>query len=80
MKFSCEAYLNVRKELSILLALKHEHIVSLLGVSTHPLCLVLSLAPQGSLSARLEEYHRKGVKLPVYAIHLIIKQVGFISQ
>ena len=46
MKYSCDAYLNVRKELSILLSLQHDHIVPLLGVSTQPLCLVLSLAPQ----------------------------------
>ena len=51
LKHSCEAYLNVRKELSILLSLQHQHIVPLIGVSTHPLSLVLSLATQVSAAS-----------------------------
>ena len=63
MKNACEAYLNARKELSILLALQHPNIVPLLGISLQPLCLVLSLAPLGALNDRLKEYRRAGARL-----------------
>ena len=75
MKHSCEAYLNARKELSILLSLHHEHIVPLVGVSLHPLCLLLSLAPLGALSNRLMDYQRAGSRLPAYAIRDTVLQV-----
>ena len=75
MKNACEAYLNARKELTILLSLHHNNIVPLLGVSLQPLCLILKLAPLGSLSDQLSEYRRAGARLPVTAITTIIKQV-----
>ena len=75
MKNACEAYLNARKELSILLTLQHPHIVPLLGISLQPLCLVLSLAPQGALYDKLTEFRRAGDTLPLGAIQQIIMQV-----
>ena len=66
----------MRKELSILVALKHEHIVPLVGISTHPMCLILSLAPLGALSSRLAEFKRKGVRLPVDVVTEVVLQVG----
>ena len=76
MKNACEAYLNARKELSILLALHDDHIVPLLGIALQPLCLVLSLAPQGALSTCLREYRRTGARLPITVIQKVIIQVG----
>ena len=75
MKNACEAYLNARKELSILLALQHPNIVPLLGISLKPLCLVLSLAPLGALNDRLKEYRRAGARLAHHTLQRIIIQV-----
>ena len=79
MKHACEAYINTRKELGILLALHHPHIVPLVGVSLHPLCLLLSLAPHGALAARLIAYQRAGARLPAYAIRDVILQVNVLA-
>ena len=76
MKNACEAYLNARKELTILLNLKHDNIVPLLGISLHPLCLILRLAPQGALDKKLQDYKRAGARLPPFAIRNIVIQVG----
>ena len=76
MKHACEAYLNARKELSILLTLHHEHIVPLVGVSLHPLCLLLSLAPHGALNTKLMDYQRAGARLPPYAVRDTVLQVS----
>ena len=78
MKSACEAYLNARKELSILLSLQHENIVPLIGITCHPLALILKLAPQGALNTRLMEYKRMGVRLSIKVIQLVIKQVSHI--
>lgn len=75
MKNACEAYLNARKELSILLVLKHPNIVPLLGISLYPLSLILSLAPLGALNEKLVEYHRAGARLTPTVLRSIIIQV-----
>ncbi|MGH0128208.1 UNVERIFIED_CONTAM: hypothetical protein FKN15_044920 [Acipenser sinensis] len=49
-----------RQEASMLHSLQHPCIVSLIGISIHPLCFALQLAPLGSLNTVLEE-HSKGV-------------------
>lgn len=76
IKFSCEAYLNARKELGIMLTLKHPHIVPLLAISIRPLSLILSLAPQGALRDRLLDFERAGTRVPAYVIRDIIIQVN----
>ena len=75
VKNSCEAYLNARKELGIMLTLSHPHIVPLLGLCLVPLSLVLSLAPLGALNDRLREYRRDGVSLAVGVVRDIVVQV-----
>jgi len=77
LKNACDSYLNARKEIGILLSLRHDHIVSLLGLCLDPLSLVLHLAPQGSLSDRLKEYSRAGDRLRTCVIRDIIVQVGY---
>lgn len=67
--------MNARKELGILLTLRHEYMVPLVGVSVSPLCLVLSLAPLGALGDFLKNYLSAGARLPVPVIHQIILQV-----
>lgn len=44
-----------RQEASMLHALQHPCIVSLIGISIHPLCFALELAPLGSLNTVLSE-------------------------
>lgn len=75
MKYNCEAYLNARKELGIMLSLSHPSIVPLIGFSVAPLGLILSLAPQGDLNGRLQSYKRAGAGVPVYVIRDVIVQV-----
>ncbi|XP_048886812.1 leucine-rich repeat serine/threonine-protein kinase 1 isoform X1 [Brienomyrus brachyistius] len=50
-----------RQEASMLHTLQHPCIVALLGISIHPLCFTLQLAPLGSLNSVLEE-RAKGVR------------------
>uniref|UniRef100_A0A8C9V6H9 non-specific serine/threonine protein kinase n=1 Tax=Scleropages formosus TaxID=113540 RepID=A0A8C9V6H9_SCLFO len=50
-----------RQEASMLHSLHHPCIVSLIGISIHPLCFALQLAPLGSLNTVLEE-RAKGVR------------------
>lgn len=76
MRYSVEAYLNMRKELTILLALSHPHIVDLVGLSVHPLSLVLDLAPQGNLSTMLEHYHSMGDQLAPQVVSTVVRQVS----
>jgi hypothetical protein len=46
-------YKDLREELTIMSQLDHPRVVSLIGVCLKPLCMVLQLAPLGSLSDHL---------------------------
>ncbi|XP_015198818.2 leucine-rich repeat serine/threonine-protein kinase 1 isoform X2 [Lepisosteus oculatus] len=64
-----------RQEASMLHSLQHPCIVSLIGISIHPLCFALQLAPMGSLNTVLEE-HSKGVQfLPLG--HMLTYRVAY---
>lgn len=52
---ACRSFLEFRQEATLLRSLQHPCIVSLLGISIHPLCFALQLAPLGSLNTVLEE-------------------------
>ena len=45
---------DLRQEVTILAQLSHPNIMSLLGVSLRPMCLVMELAPMGSLFSILD--------------------------
>ena len=49
---------DFRQEASMLHALQHPCIVSLIGISIHPLCFALELAPLSSLNTVLSENAR----------------------
>ncbi|KAM9317959.1 leucine-rich repeat serine/threonine-protein kinase 1 [Pholidichthys leucotaenia] len=49
---------DFRQEASMLHSLQHPCIVSLVGISIHPLCFALQLAHLGSLNTVLEEKHK----------------------
>ncbi|KAM9765342.1 leucine-rich repeat serine/threonine-protein kinase 1 [Menidia menidia] len=50
-----KSFSEFRQEASMLHSLQHPCIVSLVGISIHPLCFALQLAPLGSLNTVLEE-------------------------
>ncbi|XP_041640649.1 leucine-rich repeat serine/threonine-protein kinase 1 [Cheilinus undulatus] len=52
---ACRSFSEFRQESSMLHSLQHPCIVSLVGISIHPLCFALQLAPLGSLNTVLEE-------------------------
>ncbi|XP_076011527.1 leucine-rich repeat serine/threonine-protein kinase 1 isoform X2 [Genypterus blacodes] len=52
------SFSEFRQESSMLHSLQHPCIVSLLGISIHPLCFALQLAPLGSLNTVLEEKNK----------------------
>lgn len=45
----------MRQEVTVLAQLNHPNIVALLGVSFHPMCMVIELAPMGSLFGILDK-------------------------
>lgn len=59
------SFSEFRQEASMLHSLQHPCIVSLVGISIHPLCFALQLAPLGSLNTVLEE-KRKGKSAHFY--------------
>lgn len=62
------SFSEFRQEASILHSLHHPCIVSLVGISIHPLCFALELAPLGSLNTVLEE-KRKGKQQDAHLVH-----------
>lgn len=46
---------DLRQEVTVLAQLNHPNIVALLGVSFHPMCMVIELAPLGSLFGILDK-------------------------
>ncbi|CAL1275195.1 unnamed protein product [Larinioides sclopetarius] len=76
LQYACKAYCTARQELNILLSLRHQNIVPLVGVCTRPLALVLQLAPMGALDSILKNYRRSGAKLDVYVLQRIVFQIA----
>ncbi len=52
---AARSFSEFRQEASMLHSLQHPCIVALVGISIHPLCFALQLAPLGSLNTILEE-------------------------
>ena len=75
MQYACKAYCTARKELNILLHIKHPHAVPLVGICIKPLAIVLDLAPLGALDSMLKHYRRSGDKLSVTTIQQILVQI-----
>ena len=71
----CMIYRTVRQEMSILLPLRHQNVVSLLGYCLNPFCMILEFAPQGALDQVLANYKRAGVRLNAYVMQKCIVQV-----
>lgn len=76
LQYACKAYCTARQELSILLSVRHPHVVALRGVCPRPLALVLQLAPRGALDALLADFRRSGAHLPAGALQRVLLQVA----
>ncbi|KAF4083035.1 hypothetical protein AMELA_G00135350 [Ameiurus melas] len=59
------SFSEFRQEASMLHTLQHPCIVALLGISIHPLCFALQLAPLGSLNIVLEERSKGSLFMPL---------------
>lgn len=64
-----------RQEASMLHALQHPCIVSLIGISIHPLCFALELAPLGSLNTVLSENAKGASFMPLG--HMLTQKTAY---
>ncbi|XP_059808596.1 leucine-rich repeat serine/threonine-protein kinase 1 isoform X2 [Hypanus sabinus] len=64
-----------RQETSILHSLQHPCIVALVGLSIHPLCFALELAPLGSLTMVLIEYSKDTTFIPLG--HMLTYRIAY---
>ncbi|XP_036211675.1 leucine-rich repeat serine/threonine-protein kinase 1 isoform X3 [Myotis myotis] len=64
-----------RQEASMLHALQHPCIVSLIGISIHPLCFALELAPLGSLNTVLSENAKDSSFMPLG--HMLTQKTAY---
>uniref|UniRef100_A0AAZ3R3M0 non-specific serine/threonine protein kinase n=1 Tax=Oncorhynchus tshawytscha TaxID=74940 RepID=A0AAZ3R3M0_ONCTS len=62
---ACRSFSEFRQETSMLHSLQHPCIVLLVGISIHPLCFALQLAPLGSLNIVLEDRHKGSRYMPL---------------
>ncbi|XP_029353806.1 leucine-rich repeat serine/threonine-protein kinase 1 isoform X1 [Echeneis naucrates] len=69
------SFSEFRQEASMLHSLQHPCIVSLVGISIHPLCFALQLAPLGSLNTVLEEKRKDSKYMPLG--HMLTFRVAY---
>lgn len=60
----------------MLLTLKHQNIVPLVGICIKPLALVLELAPLGGLDALLRQYRRSGAHMGPHTFQMLVLQAA----
>lgn len=67
---------EIRQEVSFLALLDHPNLTKLCGVRTSPyMCLLLELAPRGSLRGILRQYKKYGSVLEPLTLQMSIAQV-----
>uniref|UniRef100_A0A3B3UX17 non-specific serine/threonine protein kinase n=1 Tax=Poecilia latipinna TaxID=48699 RepID=A0A3B3UX17_9TELE len=72
---ACRSFSEFRQEASMLHSLQHPCIVALVGISIHPLCFALQLAPLGSLNTVLEKRHKGSEYMPLG--HMLTFKVAY---
>ncbi|TRY84280.1 hypothetical protein DNTS_013412 [Danionella cerebrum] len=72
---AARSFSEFRQECSMLHSLHHPCVVSLLGISIHPLCFCLELAPLGSLNTLLQERARGSLFMPLG--HMLTFRVAY---
>eukprot|EP00117_Sycon_ciliatum_P031638 scpid2508/ scgid0311/ Leucine-rich repeat serine/threonine-protein kinase 1; Leucine-rich repeats, ras-like domain, kinase protein 1; PARK8-related kinase len=70
------SYEALRQEVNMLLCLSHEHIMSMVGVSSSPHCVVLDLAPLGNLRVVYDAYRKSGIRLGNFTTRQLAYQVA----
>lgn len=71
------AYREIRKEVHILSTLSSPYVTELLGVKSSPYtCILLELAPKGSLNSILKEYADGGYVLQPITLKCLALQVS----
>ncbi|XP_054590342.2 leucine-rich repeat serine/threonine-protein kinase 1 isoform X2 [Nothobranchius furzeri] len=74
---ACRSFSEFRQEASMLHSLHHPCIVSLVGISIHPLCFALQLAPLGSLNTVLEEKRKDKSSAYMPLGHMLTFKVAY---
>uniref|UniRef100_A0A673NCZ9 Leucine-rich repeat serine/threonine-protein kinase 1-like n=1 Tax=Sinocyclocheilus rhinocerous TaxID=307959 RepID=A0A673NCZ9_9TELE len=72
---AARSFSEFRQEASMLHSLQHPCIVALVGISIHPLCFSLQLAPLGSLNTILEERAKGSQYVPLG--HMLTFKVAY---
>ncbi|KAI7813751.1 leucine-rich repeat serine/threonine-protein kinase 1 isoform X1 [Triplophysa rosa] len=72
---AARSFSEFRLEASMLHSLQHPCIVALVGISIHPLCFALQLAPLGSLNTILEERAKGSQYVPLG--HMVTFKVAY---
>uniref|UniRef100_A0A672LW85 non-specific serine/threonine protein kinase n=1 Tax=Sinocyclocheilus grahami TaxID=75366 RepID=A0A672LW85_SINGR len=72
---AARSFSEFRQEASMLHSLQHPCIVALVGISIHPLCFALQLAPLGSLNTILEERAKGSQYVPLG--HMLTFKVAY---
>ena len=76
IRLAAKAYTVARQEIAILNSLKHENVVSMLGLSIQPLAIILELAPLGNLKDILTDYKAHMCKLTPGVIQRVCTQIS----
>ena len=76
IRLAAKAYTVARQEISILSGLKHDNIVSMIGLTLKPLAIILELAPLGNLKEILEAYKKNLCKLSAFIIQQVAVQIS----
>ena len=76
VRLAAKAYTVTRQEIAIISALKHENIVSMVGLSVQPLAIILELAVLGNLKDILGDYKSNACKLNPFVVQRVSSQVA----
>ncbi|XP_067257484.1 leucine-rich repeat serine/threonine-protein kinase 1 isoform X3 [Chanodichthys erythropterus] len=72
---AARSFSEFRQEAGMLHSLQHPCVVALVGISIHPLCFALELAPLGSLNTILEEKAKGSLYMPLG--HMLTFKVAY---
>ena len=76
IQLAAKAYTVARQEIAIISSLRHENIVSMIGLSIQPLAIILELAPLGNLKDILMDYKKNMVRINPFVIQNAAKQIS----
>ena len=71
-----DAYMELRKEMSVLMQLVNPYIVTFYGASLSPIALLLDIAPMGSLEDRLQAFREENAVLQPQVMREVTEQIA----